>query len=194
MVLSPNCAKIKSVASKQNSPKGNAVEKLSRISRYHEFKNSPKEDLKKIARRPKYSKKSKGPRDPGYLNCQEVQVAKKSSKRSKLPRDRNCQEVQIAKMSRVQGLPQEIQMSKRSMLSKLPRDPNVQELPREVHIVRSWAFPRNCISLYCKRPTIGADEPSVVKANIVQACNQKRVRPTLLSISWKFQLLANLVH
>ena len=130
---------------------------MSRISRYHESKNSPREDLQKK------KKKLLGDLSP--------------------QRDPNCQEVQIAKMSRVQGLPQEIQMSKRSMLSKLPRDPNVQELPREVHIVRSRAFPRNCISLYCKRPTIGADEPRVVKANIIQACNQKRVRPTLPSIS-----------
>ena len=86
MVLSPNCAKIKSVASKQNSPKGNAAEKLSRISRYHEFKNASKKDLKKIARRPKSSKRSKGPRDPSCLNFQEVQVAKNSLKRSKLSR------------------------------------------------------------------------------------------------------------
>ena len=146
MVLSPNCAKIKFVASNQNSPRRNAAKKLPRIPRNHEFKNSPK-------------------RDPNHQ------------------KDPNCQEVQIAKMSRVQGLPQDIQRSKRSMLSKLPRDPSVQELPREAHIVRSRAFPRNCISLYCKRPTIGADEPSVVKANIVQACNQKRVCPALPDVS-----------
>ena len=69
------------------------------------------------------------------------------------------------------------------MLSKLPREPSVQELPREVHIVRSRAFPRNCISLYYKRPTVGEEEPSAVKENIAQACNQKRVCPTLPSIS-----------
>ena len=77
-------------------------------------------------------------------------------------------------MSRIQGLPQEIQRSKRSMMSKLPRDPSVQELPQEVHIVKSRAFPRNRNYLYCKRPTVKADEPGVVKANLVQACNQKK--------------------
>ena len=69
------------------------------------------------------------------------------------------------------------------MLSKLPRDPSVQELPREVHIVRRRAFPRNCISLYCKRPTVGANEPSIVKENLVEACNQKKVLPALLRMS-----------
>ena len=121
MVLSPNCAKIKSVASKQNSPKGNAVEKLSRISRYHEFKNSPKEDLKKIARRPKYSKKSKGPRDPCYLNCQEVQVAKKSSKRSKLPRGLNRQDVKSPRVPSRDPKVQEIHVVKVTKRSKCPR-------------------------------------------------------------------------
>ena len=67
--------------------------------------------------------------------------------------------------------------------SKGSRDPSVQELPHEVYIVRSQAFPCNCISLYCKRPTVGANEPSVVKENSVQACNQKRARPALPSIS-----------
>ena len=60
------------------------------------------------------------------------------------------------------------------MLSKLPRDPSVQNLPREVHSIRSRAFPHDCISLYCKRPIIGANEPSIVKENLVQACNQKK--------------------
>ena len=74
-------------------------------------------------------------------------------------------------MSRIQGLPQEIQRSMTSMLSKLSRDPSVQELHREVHIVRSRVLSRSCIS--CKRPTIGANEPSIVKASLVQACDQR---------------------
>ena len=77
-------------------------------------------------------------------------------------------------MSRVQRLPQEIQRFKRSMLFKLLGSPSCQELPREVHIVKSQVFPCNRIYLYCKRPTIGADEPSIVKENLVQACNQKK--------------------
>ena len=60
------------------------------------------------------------------------------------------------------------------MLSKLPRDLIVQMLPREVQGIKSRAFPRNCISLYCKRPINGADEPSIVKANLIQSCNQKK--------------------
>ena len=75
------------MACNQNSPGGDAAEKLSRIPRYHEFKNSPKEDPKKTARRPKSSKRSKSPRDPCCLNCPKVQVAKRS------------------KMSKVQGFP-----------------------------------------------------------------------------------------
>ena len=63
------------------------------------------------------------------------------------------------------------------MSSKLPRDLGVQELPQEVNIIRSQAFPRSIVKehfLYCKRPIIGADEPSIVKANFVQACNQRK--------------------
>ena len=55
------------------------------------------------------------------------------------------------------------------MLFKLLGGPSCQELPREVHIVKSQVFPYNRIYLYCKRPTVGADEPSVVKTNLVQA-------------------------
>ena len=82
MVPSPNCAKIKSVASNQNSPGGNAAKKLLRIPRHHEFKNSPKRDPN-YQRNPNYqeiqtTKRSKMPR------CQE---SKGSLKRSKGPRD-----------------------------------------------------------------------------------------------------------
>ena len=55
------------------------------------------------------------------------------------------------------------------MLFKLLGGPSCQELPREVHIVKSQVFPYNLIYLYCKRSTVGADEPSVVKTNLVQA-------------------------
>ena len=58
------------------------------------------------------------------------------------------------------------------MLFKLLEGLSCQELPREVHIVKSQVFPRNRIYLYCKRPTVGTNEPSVVKVNLVQACNQ----------------------
>ena len=64
------------MVSNQNSLGGDAAEKKkkkekkkSRIPRHHEFRNSRKEDPKEIARRPKSSKRSKGPRDPCYLNC-----------------------------------------------------------------------------------------------------------------------------
>ena len=69
------------------------------------------------------------------------------------------------------------------MLSKSPRDPSVQKLPREVYIVKSRAFPHDHISLYCKKPIVGADEPSIVKTNLVQACNQNRVHLALASVS-----------
>ena len=76
----------------------------------------------------------------------------------------------------------EIQRFKRSMLSKLSRDPSVQELPREVHIVKSRVLSRSCTS--CKRPTVGADEPSVVKKQVLyKHVIKELVIPTLLSIS-----------
>ena len=85
-----------------------------------------------------------------------------------------------------------------SMLSMLPRDPGVQEFPREVHIVRSRAFSRNCISLYCKRPTVGADEPYVVKANLVQAYNQKKgpsyITKHIMKVSVTYQSHALILH
>ena len=131
MLLSPNCAKIKFVASSRNSVQEEMLPK-----NYQESQDimSPSILLRKIQER--------------LLGDHDHQ------------RDH--------KMSRIQGLPQ------RSMLSKLPRDPSVQKLPREVHIVWSRAFRCNFISLYCKRPIIGADEPNIVKANLVQACNQKK--------------------
>ena len=94
-------------------------------------------------------------------------------------------------MSRIQGFPQEIQRYKRSILSMLPKDPRVQELPQEVHIVRSRAFPHNCIFLYYKRPTIGVDELGIVKENLVQACNQKKGPSHIVQHVMKFRLLAN---
>ena len=136
MVMSPNCAKIKSVANNRNSPGGNPAEtvKNSKTSWVQEFSQERSKSLKR----------SKGPRDPCCQCYQEVYA--------------------------------------------------IQELPWEAHIIKSWAFPCNHIYLYCKRPIVGAEEPSVVKANLVQACNQKRVQLALPSISWKFWLLANLVH
>ena len=137
-------------------------------------------------------------RDPKVQEIHVVQIVKMSKLPIVLdvknprapPRDPNVQKIhaiQIAKMSKLTEVLDvknpRIQRSKRSMLSKLLRDPSLQELPQEVHIIRSQAFPRNCISLYCKRPTIRADEPNVVKANIVLACNLKKVCPTLPRIS-----------
>ena len=77
-------------------------------------KNPPKEDPKKIARRPRSLKRSKGPRDSCYLNCQVIQIAKTSKllkglrvqeskgslKRSQGPRDPcrpSFQEIQVSK-------------------------------------------------------------------------------------------------
>jgi len=136
------------VASKRNSPEGDAAEKLLRIPRYHEFKNSPKEDPKIL------------PRDP---NRQDVK-----SPRAPL-RDPKVQEIHV-----------------------------VQELPREIHIVRSQAFPRNRIYLYCRRPTVGVDEPSIIKANLVQACNQKkgpsRIVENIMKVSVTCQFTALILH
>ena len=78
------------------------------------------------------------------------------------------------RLLRIQGLPQKIQRSKRSMLSKLPRDSSVQELPREVRIIRSLVFSSHSHFLYCKRPINGVIEPIIVKAKFVQACNQRK--------------------
>ena len=64
-------------------------------------------------------------------------------------------------MSRIQGLSQEIQKSKGSMLSKLPKGPSVQELPREVNIIKSRAFPRSCISCIVKGPLLELMNPAL---------------------------------
>ena len=166
-VLSLNCAKIKFMGSNQNSIQGRgAARKLSRSPKHQEFKSSPRKDPKRLPRSLSHQGNHKMSK---WLKGSNIQIAKRSML-SELLRDSNCQEVKIAKRSYMSR----IQRSKRPMLSKLPRDPNVQELPREVHVVRSWAFPHNRIYLYCKRPTIRADEPSIVKANLVQAYKQKK--------------------
>ena len=156
--------------------KGNAIEKLQRGPRHHESKGSPKRSiLYKISKRCQSVQEIQDP------NCHEVLDVKSprapprdpKSKRSmlskllrdlrsrvqdsKLPRCQNCQEVLDIKSP---GSP--------------PRDPSVQKLPREAYIVRSQAFPRNYISLCCKRPIVGADEPSIEKASLVPAYNQKK--------------------
>ena len=124
MLLSPNCAKIKFVASSRNSVQEEMLPK-----NYQESRDimSPSILLRKIQER--------------LLGDHDHQ------------RDH--------KMSRIQGPPQEIQRSKRSMMSKLPRDPSVQELPQEVCIIRSRVLSHSCISY--KRPIIGANEPSIIK-------------------------------
>ena len=105
----------------------------------------------------------------GFL--QEIQIAKRPHdvqivKRFELPRCQNSQEGPRC---------QESKGSTKG--SKGPRDPScpsVQELPREVHIIRSRAFSLQSHFLYCKRPIIGVVEPSIVKAKFVQACNQRK--------------------
>jgi len=102
---------------------------------------------------------------------QEIQIAKRPNdvqivKRSKLQRCQNSQEGPTFQESK--GSPKG---------SKGPRDPchlSVQELPWEVRIISSRAFSSQSHFLYCKRPIIGAVEPSIVKAKFVQACNQMK--------------------
>ena len=154
-------------------------------------------------------------------NCQESQdIMSLRILPKKIQKD--CQEIQITKMLRVQGLLWEIQRSKRSMLSKLPkgesfkkvlkeiqrskrsilsklpRGASVQELPREVHIIKSRAFPHNRIYLYCKRPIVGANKPSVVKANLVQACNRQKglscIAKRIMKVSVTCQSCAIILH
>ena len=82
------------------------------------------------------------------------------------------------------------------MLSKLSRDPSVQELPQEVHVVGSRVLSHSCIS--CKRPIVGADEPSIVKGNFVQACNQRkgpsRIVKYVMKVSVTCQSCALILH
>ena len=103
-------------------------------------------------------------------------------------------------MSRIQGLPKEIQRSKRSMLPKLSRCQNCQEdldvknlgappkrsKVKEIQVFKS--FPKKstllkaefflAIAFHCiVKGTVRADEPNFVKTRLVPACNQGRVLP-----------------
>ena len=80
MVLSPNCAMIKFVASNQNSPGGNATKKCQESQDIMSPRILPRKiykKKKKIARRPKSSKRSKLPRGP---NRQDVKSPKAPSR------------------------------------------------------------------------------------------------------------------
>ena len=115
--------------------------------------------------------------------------------------DPKVQEILLSKLPKGESFKKvlkEIQRSKRSILSKLPRGASVQELPREVHIIRSRAFPHNIIYLYCKRPIVGANKPSVVKANLVQACNRQKglscIAKRIMKVSVTCQSCAIILH
>ena len=83
---------------------------------------------------------------------------------SKWPRG---SKIQIAKMSKLQKVI-DVKNPKAP-----PRDPCYPSY-QEIQVSKSFLE---------KSTLSGADEPYIVKANIVQACNQKRVCPALQSIS-----------
>ena len=130
LVMSPNCAKIKFMASNRNSiQRRGAARKLSRSPKHQEFKSSPRKDPKRLPRSLSHQGNHKMSK---WLKGSNIQIAKRSML-SELLRDSNCQEVKIAKgptCPKSKGprdlcYPsyQEIQMSKsfpeKSMLSKV---------------------------------------------------------------------------
>ena len=144
-----------------------ATKKLSRIPRHPEFKNSPKRD-------PNHQ------RDP---NCEEIQNAKRS-KSPRLPKGPRCQESK--------GSPKR---------SKGPRDP---WCPSYQEIQVSKSFPEKStlseaefsivVAFLVKGPSLEPTSTALSKQIKYKHIIKGRVLPTLLSMSWKFRLLANLVH
>ena len=111
-----------------------------------------------------YIKNERAP--PSYLDYQEahdVQIAKGSE----LPRCRNSQKVLDIKNPRAPLRNPKVREIHTVKRSKCPRAPS-----RGPHHQKP-SFSLQLHFLYCKRPIIGADESNVVKANFVQACNQR---------------------
>ena len=128
------------------------------------------------------------------LNCKEIQRSKRPMM-PKLPRCQNYQKVLDVKNPRAP-----------------PRDPKVQEIhvfqvtkrskcprasPRSPQYQKP-SFSSQLHFLHCKRPIIGADEPSIVKANFVQAWNQSkgpsRIVEHIMKVSVTCQSCALILH
>ena len=93
------------------------------------------------------------------------------TKRSKLPRDAKLPNVLDVKNPRAPSRDPKVQEIHAIQVTKRSKCPRASS--RSPHC-QSQVFSCNHIYLYCKRPTVGANEPNVVKANLVQAYIQKK--------------------
>ena len=128
------------------------------------------------------------------LKAQEIHAIQ-IAKRSELLRCQNCQKVLDVKNPRAP-----------------PRDPKVQEI-HAVQVTKRSKCPRASSRsqhyqkpsfssqshfLYCKRPIIGANEPSIVKENCVQARNQRKgpscIVKHIMKVSVTCQSCALILH
>ena len=123
-----------------------------------------------------------------------IQIVKRSTL-PRLPRYQNCRKVldvqnprALLKDPKVQEI-HAVQVTKRS---KCPR-----ASLRSQHYQKP-SFSSQSHFLYCKRPIIGANEPSIVKENFVQARNQRKgpscIVKHIMKVSVTCQSCALILH